>query len=171
MPRVIERRRIDFGAEGEQRFVFHRAAEASPAKATSSIAKARAAAEAGAMREIEKLLADMQRTGTAVRSAAVPAANARLPETLDDILRVHSRIHAAEGSFYRDVIASACEAAGLKVHRIVERALPDLLGALLPDKERSLEQRLKDMGAALGPPWSEDQKLATQAAWTCLGRK
>ena len=64
-------------------------------------------------------------------------------------------------------MASACEAAGLEVRRVRERELPGLLRALLPD-EPSVEIRLRAMGAALGPPWSEDYKLATQAAWLHL---
>jgi hypothetical protein len=32
-----------------------------------------------------------------------------------------------------------------------------------------LETRMKALGAALGPPWSEDQKLAVLAAWSQLG--
>ena len=34
----------------------------------------------------------------------------------------------------------------------------------------ALEARLREMGAALGPPWSEDYKLATLAAWLHLER-
>ena len=123
---------------------------------------------ANAVREIAALIADLQQDGVTVRVAVTAAASGKLPERLEDILRAHSRIHAAEGDFYRDVVAAACETVGLEVHRVVERDLPALTGALLRLDRAALDGRLKQMGAELGPPWSEDYKLATQAAWIRL---
>jgi len=166
-PRVIERRRIEF-AVGAERFAYHRAAEAAAAKAASVIDKARALAQAKAAHAIGNLLAALQGAGVLVRIAVVPLGSAKLPEKLEDILGAHSRIHAAEGAFYRDVVAAACEVRGLEVRRAVERDLPALVGKLLRIDEPSLAARLKQMGAVLGPPWSEDQKLAALAAWLHL---
>lgn len=166
-PRVVERRRIDFAA-GDERLVYHRAAEMSLAEAASLLVKVRLATEANAAREIGALLADLRRGSVSVRLAVVPTGIAKLPEQLEDILRVHARMHAAEGIFYRDVVAQACLAEGLKVLRVVERELPALVGDLLGVKAPALQARLKDIGVALGPPWSEDYRLATQAAWLHL---
>jgi hypothetical protein len=96
------------------------------------------------------------------------AATAKLPAKLEDIVRVHARMHAAEGDFYRDVVADACEAAGLEVRRVVERELPALVCDLLRIDPAALKARLRTMGAALGPPWSEDYRLASLAAWLGL---
>ena len=166
-PRLIERRRIDFAA-GEERLVYHRAAEVSLAEAESLLVKVRTATEANAAREIGALLADLRRPGVLPRLAVVLAGIAKLPERLEDILRFHARMHAAEGIFYRDVVAQACHAVGLEVRRVVERELPALVGDLLGVKAFELHARLKDMGVAHGPPWSEDYRLATQAAWLHL---
>jgi hypothetical protein len=166
-PQVIERRRIVF-ASGDERSVFHQAAEAPPAQAASLIAKARAATQANAGREIATLIADLKGAGVLVRVAATAAASTKVPEKLEDILGSHARIHAAEGNFYRDVVAQGCSAVGLDVRRLVERELPALTSDLLGIKAPMLNARLKEMGAALGPPWGEDYKLATQAAWLCL---
>ncbi|HEX7758960.1 MAG TPA: hypothetical protein VF459_05635, partial [Caulobacteraceae bacterium] len=65
-----------------------------------------------------------------------------------------------------DVVASGCEAVGLEVRRVVERDLPGLVATLLGEAPSALQARLKAMGAALGPPWSEDFKLAALAAWS-----
>ena len=166
-PQVIERRRIEFAA-GDEQFVYHQAAEVGLAEAGSLIAWVRAATEANAASEIGQLIADLQGDGVGVRIAAVPTGRARRPEKLEDILRAHSSIHAAEGNFYRDVVAAACGVVGLEVQRVVERDLPAGVCALLRMDEPLLEARLKQMGATLGPPWSEDYKLATQAAWLFL---
>ncbi|MGD0867737.1 MAG: hypothetical protein ABSA49_19540 [Rhizomicrobium sp.] len=170
-PKIIDRCRIEFGPPGEERFVYHRAAEGPHTKAAASIAKIRSATAVQATRAIESLLRELKNKGIAVHAAAVPTSRKPLPEKLDDILSAHSRIHAAEGAFYRDIVAAACADAGLKVHRVIERELPALASALLPDGKRGLDPRLREMGAALGPPWSEDQKLATLAAWIHLAEK
>ena len=52
--------------------------------------------------------------------------------------------------------------------RAVERDLPALSGDHLGVNIAAVGVRLKMMGAALGPPWSEDYKLATLAAWLHL---
>src|SRR6202012_5903737 len=118
--------------------------------------------------EIGGLIADLQNDGVAVRAAAVSAAGAKLPDDLADIFRVHSRQHAAEGNFYRDVVADACAGRGLSVRRVVERTLADEVGALIGADAAEVAERLKAMGAELGPPWSEDYRLAILAAWLHL---
>ena len=166
-PRVVERRRIAFAA-GDERMVFHRAEQTDLESARVLIEDVRAATEANAAREIGQFVADLQRDGVTVRVAVVPESVNKLPDNLEDILKVHARMHAAEGNFYRGVVASACAALGLEVHRAVERELPALVGDVLGVNVSDLEAQLKEMGRTLGPPWSEDYKLATEAAWLHL---
>ena len=166
-PRIVTRRRVDFAA-GLERFVYHQAETLDPAEAQALIDRVRAAVEANAAREIGGLVADLRRDGVTVRVAVAPAGTAKLPEALADILRVHARMHAAEGNFYRDAVAAACDALGLRVHRVAERDLPSALGKALGVDAAALDARLRALGATLGPPWNEDYRLATQAAWLRL---
>ncbi|MFI4976692.1 MAG: hypothetical protein ACHP84_19330 [Caulobacterales bacterium] len=166
-PRVVERRRIVFAA-GRERSVYHHAAELEPGAAAAMIDEVRSATVANAARELGDLLADLDHAGVSVRVAVTAAASTHLPDRLEDIVRVHARMHAAEGNFYRDVVASACTMLGMNVERVVERDLPRLVGVRLGVDQPELDAQLKDMGAALGPPWSEDYRLATLAAWTRL---
>lgn len=166
-PEVLERRRIDFAA-GDERSVYHRAQELPLEEAEAWIAEVRAATLANTRRGLGAMLADLGASGADVRLAVVPIGRRAGLDPLADILKSHSRIHAAEGDFYRDVVAAACAEAGLEVRRLVER---DALAAAAESAGldvRALEQRLRFLGAALGPPWSEDQKLATLAAWSAL---
>jgi hypothetical protein len=165
-PQVLERRRIVF-AKDLERFVYHQAAEA-PAGALRLIEKVREATVANAAREIGMLAEDLAGDGVTVRSAATAAATARLPASLAEILAVHALMHAAEGSFYRDVVAAGCETTGLAVTRVAEKDLPSQVAAQLGLGGKALDAKLKAMGAALGPPWNEDYRLATLAAWTLL---
>ena len=166
-PQVIARHRIDFAA-GLERFIFHQAAEVDLAQAELMIARVGESTRANAAREIGALIDDLERTGVSARLAVTAASSTLLPYRLEEILKAHARMHAAEGSFYRDVVASACAVANLAVHRVVERDLPALVGRRLGLEAPTLEARLKEMGAALGPPWSEDYRIATLAAWLHL---
>lgn len=162
-PRVLERRKITFAATAEG-FVYHRAADGDWSAAQALIDAAYAAQVEAAKREIGRLIMDLQRQDIAVRAAVTAASTAKLPERLEDILSTHSRIHAAEGTFARELIAEACAGLKLAVHRVVERELAALAGDHLGLSPQHLAARLKLMGADLGPPWSEDFKLCVLAA-------
>jgi hypothetical protein len=162
-PEVVERRRITFAA-GDERGVYHRAAEVPAAEAPALVEHVRAVVEAHASEAIKAMVADLARAGRAVRAAVVPTAGLKLPERIEDIVRVHARMHAAEGELYRDIVADACAGLGLRVHRVVERELFALASDRIGTSDTVLKTRLQAMGAALGPPWSEDQKLAMLAA-------
>jgi hypothetical protein len=166
-PQVLERRRIVFAA-GEERSVYHRAAECPPGAAEALLVEVRAATKTNAVAGIATLIADLEASGVAVRIAAAPDTPGRIPERLADILASHAHVHAAEGRFYRDVVADACAATGLEVRRVIERELADRVAERLGVDAADIAERLRVLGAALGPPWSEDQKLATLAAWLHL---
>jgi hypothetical protein len=167
---VIDRRRIEFSFKGEERFIYHRVEERPHSDAAASIAKAREATQASAARMIKDWIGELNSKGFRASMAAVPMARTQPSTNVDEILAAHSRIHAAEGAFYRDVIAAACSELGLEVHRVVEREIPTLAAAIMPSGERGLDALLRDMGKRLGPPWSEDQKIAVLAAWLQLDR-
>ncbi len=163
-PKVIERRKIVFAA-GEERFIYHQVAEMDADAAAGRIAKVRSATLANAARGIAELTSAASEAGFTVRLAVVPAGRARTAPTFADIVRSHTAIHAAEGDFYRDVVAQACGGLGLDVSRLAERDLLLEASRTLGVHAIALESRLKMMGHVLGPPWSEDQRLATLAAW------
>lgn len=163
-PHVIERRKIVFAA-GQERFVYHRVAEMDAPAAAGVIARVRSATVVSAARGIAELAAAVGEAGFAVRLAVVPIGRARTEPTFADIVRSHTAIHAAEGDFYRDVVAQACGGLGLDVSRLSERDLLLEASRILGVHAITLESRLRMMGHDLGPPWSEDQRLATLAAW------
>jgi len=166
-PQVLARRRVEF-AEPADRFPYHRAEEAGLARAGGIIEAARLGTEAGVAAEVRRLVGELRRCGVTIGVAATAASTTKLPATLEAILASHSRIHAAEGVFARDAVGAGCAAAGLAVRRVVEPELTALVADRLGVKPPEVTARLKAMGAALGPPWSEDYKLATLAAWLCL---
>ena len=166
-PRLIARRRIVF-ATGSERMAYHQAAEIGPAGAEALIEGVRLATQRNAAGEIAALLADLRRDGAVVEVAVVPEARPKLPDTVAEIVRVHALMHAAEGVFYRDVVAAACRELGLEVVRTIERDLPETAATILDIAPAMLAPRLTDMAAGLGPPWNEDYRLAALAAWLGL---
>jgi hypothetical protein len=165
-PHVALRHKMVFAA-GQERSVYHQAAEAPAGAAEALIEDVRVAVEANARAGLSVVLEVLRKDGVQVRCAVAPTGGRKLPP-LADIVRVHTMQHAAEGEFYRDVVAAACEGLGLEVRRPVERELIALTCDKLGIERGRLDSILKDMGAALGSPWSEDQRLATLAAWTAL---
>jgi len=165
-PRVVVRHKIVFAA-GEERGVYHQAAEAPDGEANALIDRVRVMVEANAKAGISRLVELLRGDDLALRLAVAPTGGRKLPP-LAEIRRVHTLQHAAEGEFYRDAVAAACVALGLEVRRPVERELPALVCDRLGIGRPDLDARMKDMGAKLGSPWSEDQRLATLAAWTAL---
>lgn len=166
-PRVLQRRRIDF-ASGDERGVYHRIETMAADAAEAWIARVWSACEADARRGVGELIKDLADRGVTLGVAVVPIGRAKAPDRWEDIIKSHSHMHAAEGDFYRGVVASACTNLGLEVRRVVERDLPGQVGKRLRIDGPALALQLKSFGAALGPPWTEDQKLATLAAWSCL---
>jgi len=95
------------------------------------------------------------------------AAGRPLPE-LAAILRSHPLLHTAEGEFFREALVSAGEQCSLPVTRIREREIQDRATAALGRDQTELERHIQELGRSLGPPWRQDEKLATLAAWITL---
>jgi hypothetical protein len=98
----------------------------------------------------------------------ITTASGRPLPDLRSILASHSLIHAAEGEFYRDVLARAATRAEIAVSRVKEREVADWTQARFGLSDTALKARLADYGKSLGPPWTADEKMATMAAWLAL---
>ncbi len=166
-PRVVLRRRVDF-AEGDTRLVYHQAAEMDLSAAPAFIEDIRRRVGEVLAPAVEALVASLAAQGHGVRQAVVPRGGGRIPDRLEDIVRSHSMQHAAEGEFYRDAVARACEGAGLETRRVIERELFALAADATGLGEAGVKAHLAVLGAELGPPWSEDQRYAALAAWIAL---
>jgi hypothetical protein len=166
-PQVARRARIEF-AEGDTRLVYHRAAEMASEAAAQWVETVRSRTREAARLALARTLQDLADDGWRVGRAVVPRGGGRIPARLEEIVRSHSLQHAAEGEFYRDVVADACGDLGLEVTRVVERELRALAADLLGVGPGAVDERLLLLGRALGPPWSEDQRLAMLAAWVGL---
>jgi hypothetical protein len=151
----IARRRIEMiGAKGfRANQPYHAAAEMPIEQAEPFLKRTEESAIEMAASQIAEAAAALAADGHRVKQAAVAMRPGRpLPE-LPKILGAHPLIHTAEGVFFREALMSACRRCGIEAAGIDERGLaPDLLG------------RVSGMGKILGPPWTQDEKIAAAAA-------
>jgi hypothetical protein len=150
-PRVVWRETIEMLGDPE-RFVYHRAAETSPAEAARAVARARELAVENARAAMEKIVAQVAGVG----ACAIVAKGGEPPRELADILSAHPRIHSAEGAFYRDALVAAARACRLEARVVDPRGLdPKAPG-------------VAEAGKVFGKPWGRDEKIAALAAWGAL---
>jgi len=101
------------------------------------------------------------------RSALLLASGRPQPK-LEAILASHALIHAADGEHFRIALREASQSCGLAVTGIREADLLECAQGVLGQPAARLQATVTGLGRALGPPWTQDQKLAALAAWVVL---
>jgi len=169
-PVVVDRRRIEIAdpkIRGSKQ-PFH-AAEGLPFKdAEQLIRRCTNSTNALAERAVRSVVDDAQAKGYRVAGCALLTASGRPLPGLAAILASHALIHAAEGEMFRETLVRASEKCGLPVTKVRERELLERAAAALRTPADKLQRRLADLGRSLGPPWTQDQKLAALAALLAL---
>ena len=161
-PEILARGRMqlcDRAIEGSKQ-PFHHAEPMRFAQAEKFIARCTASSGRLAAEAVAQL-------GYPLKACCVLTASGRPLPDLRGILASHSYIHAAEGEFYRDCVASACTARGLTVHRVRERDMEAELQNL-PVSAAEARAKIAEFGKKLGSPWTADEKLSALGAWLVL---
>jgi len=167
-PIVLDRRRLELAAAGREfKQPYHAAAEPSCLDPGKLIERCRETSEALASQALSALVESLAQRHRLIASGLLIASGRPLPD-LPIILKSHALIHTAEGEFFRDVLAQASERCSSPVTRIPERGIWERAAQLLGLEPAHLQQRIQELGRALGPPWRQDEKLATLAAWIAL---
>lgn len=143
-------------------------AEKLPAEKAAFVSRMRAEARRLAFRAIRKVQTDLLEQGYELAGCGLPRASGRPLPALAQILASHSLIHTADGELFRQAILHASARCGLKAIAIKERELLDSASRALHLKSSDLVRRVTDLGRPLGPPWSQDEKFASLAAWLAL---
>lgn len=147
---------------------YHTAKKMPLEDAREFVAKVRAEARRLALRFIRAAESDVNQQGCKLmRSSLLLASGRELPE-LEKILASHAMIHTADGELFREAIVHACEKCKLRMTLIKEREVLSRASSCLRAKENDLSRQVRTLGKTLGPPWSQDEKLASLAAWLSL---
>jgi hypothetical protein len=172
MVNVIQRRRVvvvPTGARGGKQ-PYHFAKSLEPEEAENFLSECFEASQSLAFTAVRELRDELGGQYRLVGSAVLLAAGRPLPP-LSKILASHSLIHAAEGEFYREVFSKACESMGLCVTGFRERDLDEHVQATFGAAANRVSQQVSDAGRLLGPPWTQDQKMAALAALVVLANE
>ena len=164
-PEIVARGRMtlcDAAIKGSKQ-PFHEAEPMSFAQAEKFIARC-----ATSSRRLASAAIDEVHRRTPVKGCCILTASGRPLPRLEDILASHTLIHSAEGEFYRDVIDEACSRRNITVRRVRERDM-DIELQKLPIPAAAAKARMVEFGKILGPPWTQDEKLAAFGAWLMLG--
>lgn len=165
---VVDRRRIELAEDGWARQPYHAAAAAKRDEARDVVRHGVEAAHRMAAREIRATVERERQRGNEVVAGAVLVA-APMPDwTIEEILAVHFRKHQAEGVLYRDALARATEACGLRLVAIPEKELATYAERALGLPVSSLEKTIAALRKSAGPPWGKDQKDAALGALVAL---
>src|SRR5207248_8841995 len=169
-PRVVERRRVELCDPQDPRAKqpFHAAKPLDSAKAEKLVNDCIASSQKLASKAMRSLISDLEHRGHHPIACAVLCASGRPLPGLKAILASHALIHAAEGELFRDVLVRAATECGLAVTKIKERELLAFVESSIVLSEAKLQQHLVVLGKQLGPPWRQDEKYATLAAWVAL---
>ncbi len=81
---------------------------------------------------------------------------------------MHFRMHKAEGVLFREALARAAGACGVRVVEIPEKLLDEHANKMLATPVSSPRKRIETLGKSVGPPWGKDQKDAALAALIAL---
>jgi len=168
-PIVLERRRIEIAdaAIPGSRQPFHAAEDLDTGKAEALISLCRESSQALATAAIRRLAAQLNERHCLAASGMIAGSGRPLPG-LAAILRSHALLHTAEGEFFREVLARASESCALPVNRVSEREVWERGAAAFHLRLDTLQQQIQSLGRSLGPPWRQDEKLASLAAWIAL---
>ena len=147
---------------------YHAAAELEITAAGKLIRECVAATKQMARRAVRNAVAKLEKEGHVVVACGNLLGSGRSPATLEAALASHPMLHTAEGEMFRNALDDASRHLGLRVVGTNEKQAYELGSALLGKTADRLQRELNEMGRLVGPPWRQDEKLATVAAWLAL---
>jgi hypothetical protein len=169
-PAVVERRRIDLvdPADPGATQPYHAARPLPLDEAERWLRRCREATLHLARQALHATGDDLRRQCCRAVGCGLLDSSARPLPGLAAVLASHALVHTAEGELFRDALAAAARADGLPVTRVRERDLLDRCAAMPGITPEHVQRHLAELGSTLGPPWRQDEKLATLAAWLAL---
>ena len=166
-PVVLIRERVHLVENFTYKFrqPYHTAEKLPLEEARAFVARMRSEARRLAHRATRELKTELRDEGYSLTGFGLLLSSGRPLPAFAKILAAHSLIHAADGELFRESLLHAAARTGLKPVAIRERELADSASRVLHRKPADLTQRISDLGRPLGPPWSQDEKLASLVAW------
>jgi len=169
-PVVLSRQRVHLVKTFNYSFrqPYHTAKKMSLPEGRKFISQVRTEAGRLAHRAIREVQRNLDEAQYRLSHFGLLEASGRALPNLEKILAAHTLIHTADGELFREALSLAGRKHGLKEFREKEKNLLGRGAEALRTSESALLRELKVLGRGLGPPWSQDEKFATLAAWLAL---
>ncbi|MDE3136462.1 MAG: hypothetical protein KGL59_07800 [Acidobacteriota bacterium] len=165
---VIVRKRIAFSDPDLLGAVqpFHFAEKLNASEAANHLKTCAEASERFASMALRQVVREIEGRGYRVAGCGLLTASGRPLPALAEILASHALIHAAEGEFFRDAVRRACDQLQIRICGYRQKDLSAQAKSAFGAAAPRIRIEIENLGRALGPPWTSDQKTATLAA--CL---
>jgi len=169
-PRVLLRQRPHLVRKFTHEFrqPYHSAEKISLAEGRSFVSSVCSEARGLACQAIRSAQTSLREQGCELKFCALLQASGRPLPSLPQILASHALIHSADGELFREAVLHAGNRCGLELFTAKERDLPKTASHELCLEPEHIARILVGLGAGLGPPWTQDEKLAALAAWLSL---
>ncbi len=167
-PVVIDRRRVELIAPGIPKQPYHAAEKLDLKEAEKLVGRCADTAERLARQALRAVLDGLRDTGHDVVGCGILLGSGRPATSLAATLASHALIHTAEGELFRGALTRASEHCGLPAMGVRERELYERGAAQFRTSVGDLRLRMSEMGRAIGPPWTQDQKQAALVGWLVL---
>lgn len=169
-PTIVDRRRVEIAdlSRSEEVQPYHAAAEMSLNEATVFIAARIKRTRFLARAAIRAVVRDTERQGYKVAGCGILLSSGRPTTSLEATLASHPAIHTAEGELFRGALVHAAEQLGIPVVGVREREITEVAANELGLPPGAIVKTINELGRTLGPPWRQDEKLATLVAWLAL---
>lgn len=167
-PAVVAKRRLEMAESFDEAGVYH-AGQRLPVREAEALIRTSGERFEGAARAALRALAEeLRASGLDAVASAVVSGGARPLPPLEEILRSHALVHAAEGELFRLVLLRASEACAIPAALVPALDLQAHAARALRVPEAEVASRLSALGKAAGTPWAQDQKESALVAWIAL---
>ena len=155
---------IDLASPGAKQPYHHVAAMAIDAAERHLVQCASESKRLG-LEALRRIFTELKGRGFTLVGSAILLSSARreLPG-LERILVSHALIHTAEGEFFRQVFRQTFEDLDVPVTGIRERELDERAQKTFGKPAAQVRKNIDGMGRIIGPPWTQDEKLAALSA-------
>jgi hypothetical protein len=152
----------------EFRQPYHTAEKAPRAEAPGIISRIRAEAQSLAYKSIHSVQKKLLTQGYEAQRIGLLLASGKTLPSLPQILTSHALIHTADGELFREALLRAGKRCGIQTFTAKEKELSEKSSGAFKLSEKEISRHLVSLGIGLGPPWTQDEKLAALIAWLSL---
>lgn len=172
-PQLVERARVALVPEDGVEWAkqpYHAAEGLEPEDAREVVARGVASAHRLAAEAVRGARERYAAASHDVCGCAVLVGSGMPSWSVDEILAVHFRMHAAEGELFRAALVAGARACDLALTTLPDKSALDAAVTQLGVTRVRLDATLAALGKRAGAPWGKDQKEAAVAALVALAR-